>query len=94
MSFWSDFGAHIKGIGEGVVSIVGGLGAQINAGAEFESAQANLMNAEASNYGAILAAEQAERDAQRTQLYIIFAAVFLLPLVIMLIYSLTRKSKG
>jgi hypothetical protein len=91
MSFWSDFGSHIKGMGEGVVSIVGGIGAQIQSGADYQSGQAALMQAEAANLPAILAAEKAERDAQRNQLYIIFAAVFLLPLVVMLIYKLSQK---
>ncbi|GAG37017.1 unnamed protein product, partial [marine sediment metagenome] len=80
-NFWDSLGDTFSGINAGVVGIVGGVAAQIGSGAQLTSAQAAMLNAQAQNYGETLKSQERERDAQRNQLYIVFALVFLAPIL-------------
>jgi predicted nucleic acid-binding Zn ribbon protein len=80
----SDIGQHLLGFANNVSSVVGGVGATLNANAAFTSSSANLQNAQAANYAAEIAAKEAERKRQARNSMLLIVLMFAVPLIIIL----------
>lgn len=93
MGFWQDLGAHIKGMGEGVVSIVQGFGANIQANAGYTNSVAALNTAQAQNYTAIMAQQAKAQEQAAEQAKILMAILIGLPIIIILaLIIINRKN--
>ena len=76
-----DVGTFFKGLGEGVVSILGGLGASLQSGANYNDAIANQINANASTSAERLRVQQEAKQAEQRLILFVFIVISIVPLV-------------
>ena len=77
----ADVGSFFKGLGEGVVSIVGGFGASLNSGANYNDAIANQINSNASTSAERLEANQNREEKDRRMIIFVFIIIAVVPLL-------------
>ena len=80
----SDIGQHLLGFANNVSSVVGGVGNTLNANADFTRSSAALQTAQAKNYQATIAAQQADSARQSRNTMILIILMFAVPLLILL----------
>jgi len=90
--FWQDVGNFFKGIGQGTVQIVQGIGSTFQANAQFTQSSANLQNAYATNYATQLQMEQEQRQFENKKSMLIILLMFGLPILIILALFAMRKT--
>lgn len=92
-NFWQGLGQHFVDMGNGIVSIVQGAGATLNANAAFTQSSAALQTAQAQNYAATLAmqAEQQKQENKKSMLLILL--IFGVP-TLLIVALLIFKSRG
>lgn len=93
MGFWQDLGAHLKGMGEGVVSIFQGVGANIQANAAYNNSVANLNNAQAENYNAIMQQAADAEKAQQQQAKMLIGLLIAFPVLLILAIIILNRNK-
>lgn len=76
-----DVGAFFKGLGEGIVNIVGGLGGTLAAGNNYNNAVANQINANAQTAPERQAQIRAQQEAERKMIIFVFIIILAIPLV-------------
>lgn len=84
MSVLSDVGGFFKGIGDGVVSAVKGIGGSFSAKANYNQSIANLQNAQAAALPTIIEAERQRQEQAHKQAMLIIALLFLVPIGVIL----------
>lgn len=94
MGFWQDLGSHVKGMGEGFVSIFQGIGANIGANAAYTQSAAALNTAQAANLPLILAQQREQQQQADEQAKILLAILIAVPILIILaLLIINRKHK-
>lgn len=88
-----DIGAHIKGVGEGLVDIIQGAGATLQANAAFTQSSAQLQTAQAQNYQAELALRAEQQQAENRKSMLLILLMFGVPLII-IIALFAFKNRG